>query len=95
MLRFSLFFSLNTRLRLYYIFNKFSIDIISVILYKNGMRDEKFFLHPLSEWQRRYEALRASFVDRLPAKVVAERFGYSATYVNLLRHLLLQRHFLK
>jgi transposase len=51
------------------------------------MRDEKFFLHPVHEWQRRYEALRASFVDRLPAKVVAERFGYSAAYMNLLRHL--------
>jgi len=51
------------------------------------MRDEKFFLHPVHEWQRRYEALRASFVDRLPAKAVAERFGYSATYMNLLRHL--------
>lgn len=51
------------------------------------MRDEKFFLHPVHEWQRRYEALRASFVDRLPAKLVAERFGYSATYMNLLRHL--------
>lgn len=51
------------------------------------MRDEDFFLHPVHEWQRRYEALRASFVDRLPAKVVADRFGYSATYVNLLRHL--------
>jgi transposase len=51
------------------------------------MRDERFFLHPVHEWQRRYEALRASFVDRLPAKLVAERFGYSATYMNLLRHL--------
>ena len=51
------------------------------------MRDETFFLHPVHEWQRRYEALRASFVDRLPARVVAERFGYSVTYINLLRHL--------
>jgi transposase len=51
------------------------------------MRNEDFFLHPVHEWQRRYEALRASFVDRLPAKVVAERFGYSAAYMNLLRHL--------
>ncbi len=50
------------------------------------MTDEKFFLLPVSEWQRRYEALRASFVDRLPAKVVADRFGYSPSYVNLLRH---------
>jgi len=53
------------------------------------MRDQNqnFFLHPVHEWQRRYEALRASFVDRLPAKIVAERFGYSAAYINLLRHL--------
>jgi len=50
------------------------------------MRDESYFLRPVHEWQRRYEALRASFVDRLPAKVVAERFGYSANYIHLLRH---------
>ena len=60
--------------------------MISVISYKRYMADEKFFLHPLHDWQRRYEALRASFVDRLPAKVVADRFGYSPAYVNLLRH---------
>jgi transposase len=50
------------------------------------MRNEKYFLHPVHEWQRRYEALRASFVERLPAKVVAERFGYSPSYIHLLRH---------
>jgi hypothetical protein len=50
------------------------------------MRDEKYFLHPIHDWQKRYEALRASFVDRLPAKAVADRFGYSQSYVNLLRH---------
>jgi transposase len=50
------------------------------------MRDEKYFLYPVHDWQKRYEALRASFVDRLPAKVVADRFGYSQSYVNLLRH---------
>lgn len=27
-----------------------------------------------------------SFVDRLPAKVLADRFGYSPGYINLLRH---------
>jgi len=68
-------------------FNNFIIEIITVICYKALMRDENFFLHPVHEWQRRYEALRASFVDRLSAKVVAERFGYSAAYMNLLRHL--------
>ena len=50
------------------------------------MRDKHFFLQPKSEWQRRYEALRASFVERLPAQVVADRFGYSQSYVNFLRH---------
>lgn len=50
------------------------------------MPDAAFFIHPKLDWQRRYEALRASFVDRLPAKVVADRFGYSAAYIRLLRH---------
>ena len=51
-----------------------------------GMRDQKYFTQPKFEWQRRYEALRASFVERLPYKVVADRFGYSPGYVRLLRH---------
>lgn len=63
------------------------IDIIIVIYYKDHMRNEHFFLQPVHEWQRRYEALRASFVERLPARVVAERFGYSQAYIHLLRHL--------
>jgi hypothetical protein len=50
------------------------------------IRDEKYFLHPAHSWQRRYEALRASFVDRLPAKTVADKFGFTPEYVNLLRH---------
>lgn len=50
------------------------------------MRDAKYFTHPKHDWQKRYEALRASFVDRLPAKVVADRFGYTPGYVHLLRH---------
>jgi transposase len=48
--------------------------------------DAHFFIHPVHSWQRRYEALRASFVERLPARVVAERFGYTPAYVRLLRH---------
>ncbi len=51
-----------------------------------SMTDEKFFFYPELDWQRRYEALRASFVDRLPAKVIADRFNYSTEYVHLLRH---------
>jgi len=58
-------------------FNIFYVDIINDILYKNCMRDEKYFLYPLHDWQRRYEALRASFVERLPSKIIAEQFGYS------------------
>ena len=54
------------------------------------MPDEKYFLHPAHDWQRRYEALRASFVDRLPAKAVADRFGYSTGYIHLLRHQFMQ-----
>ncbi len=50
------------------------------------MRDATFFTRPVHEWQRRYEALRASFVERLPARVLAERFGYTEGYVRLLRH---------
>ena len=50
------------------------------------MLDSRFFTHPELDWQRRYEALRASFVERLPAKVIAERFGYQPRYIHLLRH---------
>ena len=51
------------------------------------MRDATFFTRPAFEWQRRYEALRSSFVDRQPAKNIAERYGYSAAYVRLMRHM--------
>lgn len=54
------------------------------------MRDATFFTRPQSERQRRYEALRASFVDRLPTRAVAERFGYTPGYVRLLRHMFVQ-----
>jgi hypothetical protein len=67
-------------------FNNFRLDILIVIIYKNCMRDSSYFTHPVHDWQRRYEALRASFVERLPAKVVADRFGYTVGYVHLLRH---------
>lgn len=50
------------------------------------MRDANFFTRPTAAWQRRYEALRACFVERLPDRIVAERFGYSPGYVSLLRH---------
>jgi transposase len=49
--------------------------------------DATFFTHPVLPWQRRYEALRALLVERQPARVVAQRFGYQRSYVHLLRHL--------
>lgn len=52
-----------------------------------GVPGVTYFTRPKADWQRRYEALRASFVDRLSAKVVANRFGYTPGYVNLLRHV--------
>jgi hypothetical protein len=50
------------------------------------MRDVNFFSKPVDKWQRKYEALRASFVDRLPDHIVAERFGFSVGYLRVLRH---------
>jgi transposase len=50
------------------------------------MRDASFFTKPAHGWQRRYEALRAYFVERLPAKIVAERFNLKPGYFRLLCH---------
>ena len=44
----------------------------------------RFFLEPQQILHRRYEALRAVFVDQQPQMEVAERFGY--TY-NTMRRL--------
>lgn len=51
-----------------------------------GMRDATYFTRPIDKWQRRYEALRASLVDRLPDQLIAERFGFSLGYLRLMRH---------
>ena len=50
------------------------------------MNDASYFTRPKLDWQRRYEALRTSFVERLPDKVVADRFGFSHAYFRLLKH---------
>jgi len=44
-----------------------------------------FFLYPDDPMQKRYEALRASFVDGLSAEDVAQKFGYSIHTINALR----------
>lgn len=78
-------------------YSKKSIDILFLINYSilivyliNTMRrlpslSKDFFLHPTDPMQRRYEALRASFVDGLSAQEVAHRFDYSINTINALR----------
>jgi transposase len=36
---------------------------------------DQFFLEPNSAWHRRYEALRAVFVEEEPLREVAQQFG--------------------
>jgi hypothetical protein len=42
----------------------------------DGSHPRRFFLEPIPTFQRRYEALRAIFVDDEPIDHVARRFGY-------------------
>lgn len=46
----------------------------------------KVFLQPSTPTHRQYEALRAFFVDQLPAKEAAARFGYSYGSFRVLCH---------
>lgn len=43
----------------------------------NELTYQKFFLQPTETWHRRYEALRACFVEQQPLADVAQRFGVS------------------
>ncbi len=54
------------------------------------MYDKTFFTDPKFDWQRQYEALRASFMERATLGTIAQRFGYSPGYMRLLRHLFKQ-----
>ena len=42
----------------------------------------EYFVEPAEAAQRRYEALRAYFVEELPASEVAQRFGYAQAVVH-------------
>ncbi len=48
----------------------------------------EYFLQPDSAAQRRYEALRAYFVEEMPAAEVADKFGYSTRSVHQMATLL-------
>jgi len=50
----------------------------------------EYFLQPTGAAQRRYEALRAYFLDGMPAAEVADRFGYSTASVHQMATLLRQ-----
>lgn len=42
----------------------------------------QFFLEPADPQQRKYEALRAVFIDQMPQSEVAARFGFSHDVVR-------------
>jgi hypothetical protein len=48
----------------------------------------EYFTDPAGAAQRRYEALRAYFLDKMPAAEVADRFGYSTASVHQMATLL-------
>jgi transposase len=55
------------------------------------MRDgAEYFTAPAGAAQRRYEALRAYFLDEMPAAEVADRFGYSTASIHQMASLLRQ-----
>jgi transposase len=45
----------------------------------------RYFAHPESPGQKQYEALRAFYMENLPARVVAEHFGYTVPSFNALK----------
>lgn len=45
----------------------------------------KFFKHPNAAGQKQYEALRAHYIDHVPGKEVARRFGYTYASFNSLK----------
>ena len=51
------------------------------------MNDAAFFTNPQHLWQKRYEALRACYVDELTDEQVAQKFGYAPGSVSQLRHM--------
>jgi hypothetical protein len=47
---------------------------------------ERAFLEPVNATHRQYEALRAYFVDKIPSKQAAARFGYTPGSFRVLCH---------
>jgi len=55
-------------------------------LSKTITKQASFFLNPTTPKHRQYEALRAFFVEQLPGKDIASRFGYTYGAFRLLCH---------
>jgi transposase len=69
----------------YLVFYIWCIVILINTIRRQYAMDEDFFLRPTDPMQKRYEALRASFLDGLSTREVARRFGYSIHTVHALR----------
>jgi len=51
----------------------------------NQVDPYRYFAHPKSPGQKQYEALRAFYMENLPGRVVADRFGYTVPSFNALK----------
>lgn len=77
------------RIKMLYLFNIFILtfyETYSIYIFMAVQIDPyRYFAHPRSPGQKQYEALRAFYVDNLPARVVANRFGYTTPSFNALK----------
>jgi len=68
-------------------YNNIVLTYYSDNVYYIGMDDEiiEFFLQPVQNSHRRYEAMRALCVEGIRAKDVAKRYGYSLFSINAMK----------
>ena len=79
--------NLNDKILWYYnIFNLTYYETYNIYIFMaKQINPYRYFAHPTSPGQKQYEALRAFYLDNLPARVVAERFGYTVPSLNALK----------
>ncbi len=58
----------------------YNVCIINLINTKFLKVMKDYFLNPKDPMQRRYEALRTSYMEELTSREVAKRFGYSTLF---------------
>jgi len=75
--------------KMLWLFNIFHLTISETYYIYISMAKQidpyRYFAHPKSPGQKQYEALRAFYIDNLPARVVADRFGYTVPSFNALK----------